>query len=78
MRMPSKAPVNISLPVKLVARARKLDINISRAAEEGLREAIAQAERSGFRFGALKAKLAAPPLDVFAPMTDEELAGWDL
>jgi post-segregation antitoxin (ccd killing protein) len=66
------APVNVSLPTKLVGRAKKLGINVSRAAEAGLNEAIAQAETPGFRFGALKGKVAPPPLDVFEPMTVKE------
>ena len=78
MRMPSRAPVNVSLPMRLVARAKKLGINVSRAAEDGLSEAVARAEHPGFRFGVLKAKLKSPPLDVFAPMTDEELTSWGL
>ena len=68
----------MSLPVKLVGQAKKLGINISRAAEEGLSDAIARVENPGFRFGALKGTLAPPPLDVFAPMTDHELDAWGL
>ena len=78
MHMPSRAPVNVSLPITLVARAKKLGINVSRAAEDGLSDAIARAEHPGFRFGALKTKLKSPPLDVFAPMADEELTSWGL
>ncbi|MCL2722887.1 MAG: type II toxin-antitoxin system CcdA family antitoxin [Polyangiaceae bacterium] len=76
--MPRRTPVNVSLPVELVSRAKELGINLSRAAEAGLAEAIAQANSPGFRFGALKDKVTSPPLDVFAPMTNEELDAWNL
>lgn len=72
MRMPSRASVNLSLPVELVERAKKLGINLSRAAERGLIDAVDRAEKPGFYFGALKGDVSPPPLDVFAPMTDEE------
>lgn len=70
--------MNLSLPTDLVSRAKKLGVNLSRAAEDGLAEAIARAESPGFRFGTLKGKVAPPPLDVFAPMSDEELDAWGL
>ena len=76
--MPARASVNLSLPVKLVERAKKLGINLSRAAEEGVCEAIQRTERPGFQFGALKNEVAPPPLEVFAPMTGDELDAWDL
>ncbi|MDX3928238.1 MAG: type II toxin-antitoxin system CcdA family antitoxin [Shinella sp.] len=39
-----RKPANLSLDAKLVSSARKLDINISRAAEEGIARAV-KAER---------------------------------
>lgn len=37
-----RRPSNLSLDADLVAEARALDINVSRAAEEGLARAVAQ------------------------------------
>lgn len=40
MSRAAKKPVNLSLDAELVARAQKLDINLSAVAEEALRAAI--------------------------------------
>lgn len=41
-KSPARKSVNLSLNKELLAEARTLDINMSRAAEEGLAEAIRQ------------------------------------
>lgn len=40
----SKKPTNLSLDVSLLAEAKELNINLSSAAEDGLRQAVAQAK----------------------------------
>ncbi|MFP3570136.1 type II toxin-antitoxin system CcdA family antitoxin, partial [Paraburkholderia sp. SIMBA_030] len=37
---------NVSLPADLLERARELNVNVSRASERGLREAVQAAEAS--------------------------------
>jgi antitoxin CcdA len=44
MRQPARKPSNLSLDAELVSSARELNINISRAAEDGIARAI-KAER---------------------------------
>jgi antitoxin CcdA len=39
-----RKPINISLPADLLARAKALNVNISRASERGLREEVQAAE----------------------------------
>ena len=39
--LPRHRPTNLSLEAELVAEARRLGVNLSRAAEDGLRRAIA-------------------------------------
>jgi antitoxin CcdA len=39
-----RQPTNVSLPADLLDRARKLDINLSRACERGLREEVQEVE----------------------------------
>ena len=39
--LPRRRPTNLSLETELVAEARRLGLNLSRAAEDGLRRAIA-------------------------------------
>lgn len=41
---PLKKPTNLSLDQSLLAEARELDVNLSRAAEAGLRQEIARAK----------------------------------
>jgi antitoxin CcdA len=40
-----RKPTNVSLPAQLVAEAEALNINLSRACEAGLAEAVADARR---------------------------------
>lgn len=40
----TRKPINVSLPADLLARAKELNINISRASERGLREEVQAAE----------------------------------
>jgi antitoxin CcdA len=42
--LPRRKPTNLSLDAELVAQAQRLGLNLSRAAEEGLRRAIASEE----------------------------------
>jgi antitoxin CcdA len=39
-----RKPINVSLPADLLARAKELNVNISRASERGLREEVQAAE----------------------------------
>ncbi len=41
----SRRATNITLPAPLLADARALDVNLSQAAERGLREAVGEARR---------------------------------
>ena len=47
MTVPNRRPTNVSLPEGLVAEAKALDVNLSRACEAGLAAAVraARAER---------------------------------
>ena len=40
----TRKPTNVSLPADLLARARALNVNVSRASECGVREAVEAAE----------------------------------
>jgi antitoxin CcdA len=40
-----RRPTNVSLPTALVAQANELGVNLSRACEQGLAEAVAEARR---------------------------------
>jgi len=40
-----RKPTNVSLPAALVAQATELGVNLSRACEQGLTEAVAEARR---------------------------------
>ncbi|TPE59588.1 post-segregation antitoxin CcdA [Sandaracinobacter neustonicus] len=42
----ARKPTNLSLPAELVAEARALEVNISRACEEGLERQVAAARRA--------------------------------
>jgi antitoxin CcdA len=44
-RTPFRRPTNVSLDAELVEEARALDINISRACEEGLERAVREERR---------------------------------
>ena len=41
---PPRKPTNVTLPPDLLARAKQLDINVSRASERGIREEIRELE----------------------------------
>ncbi len=43
-----RRPANVSLPAGLVEEARRLDINLSRACEDGLQRAVAAARRASW------------------------------
>ncbi|CAM2163104.1 antitoxin CcdA [Paraburkholderia sacchari] len=40
----TRKPTNVSLPTDLLERARELNVNVSRASESGVREAVEAAE----------------------------------
>ena len=42
----ARKPTNLSLPAELVAEARALGVNLSRACEEGLKRSVTQARRA--------------------------------
>jgi antitoxin CcdA len=44
MNIQTRKPTNLSLDRSLLDEARALDVNLSRAAEEGLRAAVAEAK----------------------------------
>lgn len=44
-----RKPVNVSLPTDLVAEARKLKINTSRAAETGIADAVRKAREEAWK-----------------------------
>ena len=44
MSAPARKPTNLSLDPALLEEAKALDVNISRAAEAGLREAVRKAK----------------------------------
>ena len=46
---PAKRPVNLSLSQDLLQEARKLEINLSRAAERGIAEAVVEQKRTLWR-----------------------------
>ena len=43
MTAPSRKPANLSLDSSLISEAKALNINLSRAAEQGVRAAVAKA-----------------------------------
>lgn len=49
MPSPARKATNLSLDQALLDEARSLDINISRAAEAGLREAVARTKAAAWR-----------------------------
>lgn len=49
MPVPARKATNLSLDQALLDEARGLEVNISRAAEAGLREAVAQAKAAAWR-----------------------------
>jgi post-segregation antitoxin (ccd killing protein) len=64
--------LNVTVSEELVARAKALGINVSRAAEEGIERAIRVYRKPGF----LKGKVGPIPEPFFEPLSAEELGGW--
>ncbi len=64
--------LNISVSEELITRAKALGINVSRAAEKGIEEAVRTYRKPGF----LKGKGASLPASFFEPLPDEELRRW--
>ncbi|WP_376090109.1 type II toxin-antitoxin system CcdA family antitoxin [Roseomonas sp. CCTCC AB2023176] len=48
LRAPRRA-TNVSLPSDLVVQARELGVNLSKACENGIREAVAEAKRDAWQ-----------------------------
>jgi antitoxin CcdA len=46
---PARKPANLSMDAALVEEARRLGVNLSRAAEEGLRAAVRAAKAEAWR-----------------------------
>lgn len=67
-----RKPLNVTVSEELVARAKALGINVSRAAEEGIEQAIRAYRKPGF----LKGKVGPVPDSFFEPLSDEELRRW--
>ncbi|MFL4472283.1 type II toxin-antitoxin system CcdA family antitoxin [Tateyamaria armeniaca] len=49
MPAPLRKPTNLSIDATLLQEARDLDINLSRAAEQGLEDAVAQARAAQWK-----------------------------
>ena len=49
MGIEARKPSNLSLDVALVTEAKSLGINLSRAAEEGLRKAVSEAKTEAWK-----------------------------
>lgn len=49
MNTPTRKPTNLSLDPALLSEARALNVNLSRAAEEGVRVAVSQARSAAWR-----------------------------
>jgi antitoxin CcdA len=45
----ARKPANLSLDIELVAEAKSLGINLSRAAEDGLRKAVAAVKTESWK-----------------------------
>ena len=75
MRMiaPMRKALNITVSEELVARAKALGINVSRAAEEGIERAIRVYRKPGF----LKGRVGPVPESFFERLPDEELRRWN-
>lgn len=65
--------LNVTVSEELVARAKALGINVSRAAESGIAEAIRAYREPGF----LKGKVGNVPASFFEPLPDEQLSAWE-
>ncbi len=64
--------LNVTVSEDLIRRAKALGINVSRAAEEGIEQAIRAYRKPGF----LKGKVEPVPESFFEPLPEEELRGW--
>ncbi|HVH41932.1 MAG TPA: type II toxin-antitoxin system CcdA family antitoxin [Labilithrix sp.] len=67
-----RKPLNVTVSEELVARAKALGINVSRAAEEGIELAIRAYRKPGF----LKGKVEPLPESFFEPLPEDELRRW--
>jgi post-segregation antitoxin (ccd killing protein) len=67
-----RKPLNVTVSEDLVARAKALGINVSRAAEEGIEQAIRAYRQPGF----LKGKVGPVPASFFEPLPEQELRRW--
>jgi len=67
-----KKPLNVTVSEELVARAKALGINVSRAAEAGIESAVRAHRKPGF----LKGQVGPVPSSFFEPLPDEELRRW--
>lgn len=67
-----RKPLNVTVSDELVARAKALGINVSRAAEEGIERAIRAYRKPGF----LKGQVEPVPEAFFEPLPEEELRRW--
>lgn len=68
-----RQPLNITVSKELVARAKALGINVSRAAEAGIEQAILAYRKPGL----LKGKVGPIPESFFEPLSEDELRGWN-
>lgn len=64
--------LNITISEDLIARAKALGINVSRAAEEGIERAIATYRQPGL----LRGKVEPVPASFFEPLPEDELRHW--
>jgi post-segregation antitoxin (ccd killing protein) len=67
-----RKPLNVTVSEELIARAKALGINVSRAAEDGIEQAIRAHRTAGF----LKGKVGPVPDSFFDPLPEEELRRW--
>lgn len=65
--------LNVTVSEELVARAKALGINVSRAAESGIAEAIRAYREPGF----LKGKVGNVPASFFEPLPADQLSAWE-
>lgn len=67
-----RKPLNVTVSEELVARAKALGINVSRAAEDGIEQAI----RAYRKPGLLKGQVGRVPESFFEPLPEAELRHW--
>ena len=66
----ARKPTNVSLPTDLLERARELNVNVSRASERGLREAVEAVEAAEARAWAMIGLPAGTRISIVAGVTD--------